>query len=78
MQIEVVIKPSIKRNASIIWEPLNNSLVDWWCSQYVDREMYKEKHFTVLDSYKKLYNHWKEYDGDEELRKGTEKLRRII
>ena len=78
MQIEVVIKPSIIKNASIIWEPSNNSLSDWWCSNYVDREMYKEKHFTVLDSYKKLYNHWQSMDGHEELRKGTEKLRRII
>ena len=78
MQIEVVIKPSIIKNASIIWEPLNNSLSEWWCSQYVDREMYKEKHFTTIDSYKKLYTHWQSMDGHEELRKGTEKLRRII
>ena len=66
MKIEVVIKPSIMKNASIIWEPSLNSFADWWCSMYVGREMYKQKSFTVLDSYKKLYNHWGSMDGHEE------------
>ena len=88
MKIEVKLKPEIfgilphqmisQDQCSIIWEPLLNSFADWWCSMYVDREMYKQKSFTVLDSYKKLYNHWDSMDGHEELRKQTQKIRRII
>tara|TARA_Y100000004_G_scaffold29863_1_gene30967 strand:+ start:6400 stop:7527 length:1128 start_codon:yes stop_codon:yes gene_type:complete len=77
MQIEVVIKPNVMRSASIVWEPLNNSLCNWWCSHYIDREMYKEKHYTTFDSYKKLYN-TTNVIMNKELKKGTEKLRRII
>ena len=47
MKIEVVIKPSIMKNASIIWEPSLNSFADWWCSMYVGREMYKQKSFRI-------------------------------
>ena len=88
MKIEVKLKPEIfgilphqmvsQDQCSIIWEPSLNSFADWWCSMYVGREMYKQKSFTVLDSYKKLYNHWDSMDGHEELKKQTQKIRRII
>tara|TARA_B100000902_G_scaffold82641_1_gene87220 strand:- start:4589 stop:5752 length:1164 start_codon:yes stop_codon:yes gene_type:complete len=88
MKIEVKLEPEIfgilphqmvsQDQCSIIWEPSMNSFADWWCSMYVGREMYKQKQFTVLDSYRKLYNHWDSIDGHEALRKQTQKIRKII